>query len=285
MALASNYWVMEQATLILYMVMTPDEKEQLGCLYIYESGKAGYDVDVAFWTRDDREADLDDRVSAFVKNWLEEFWPFKRVAYPGRDIPWSEWETMPDKNPMQWRGGLDSQSIPLHKMLPDDFDVPVYRETERFRLQPYGFDTFGMEYEAHISSVDAIRQQLPNLSSRWPSKTFSMEQQARRVGYEARNFAFRHAFAYCVTQPVDIPLALGAVYIVPTHKLGFEAEVFIWVRDSEMGSGLREELYHYCQQWIASDWPFSEGKVLLPGHNISWDDWQALPETEAIQWK
>jgi hypothetical protein len=29
-----------------------------------------------------------------VKKWVDKEWPFKNVAYPGRDISWHKWATL-----------------------------------------------------------------------------------------------------------------------------------------------------------------------------------------------
>jgi hypothetical protein len=28
-----------------------------------------------------------------LRGWLRDAWPFKRVAFPGRDISWDEWRS------------------------------------------------------------------------------------------------------------------------------------------------------------------------------------------------
>ena len=286
--ISGNNWVLRNGILMPYMVMNKDETKELGCIYFYESIKAGYDVDAECWARVDGEDDLDEAILAFTRTWADEFWPFKRVAYPGRDIPWSEWEQMPDKNPPHWhQENPNPQSIILPKMVPDGFEVPMVAETADFYIAPmFAPNNIGVDFEAHNDSVDAIRQQLPGLADYWPRKNFPLEEQLYRLGYEGRNFIYRNAFAYSIYEPnPDYPRSLGALHIKRTHKLGYEAELFIWVRATEMDTGLRDKTYAFAEKWIAEAWPFAEGKVLMPGHNISWDEWRALPETEAIQWK
>lgn len=33
---------------------------------------------------------------AVVRRWLAEDWPLARVAYPGRDPSWQEWDALPE---------------------------------------------------------------------------------------------------------------------------------------------------------------------------------------------
>lgn len=81
-----------------YTVMARDESRCLGCCYIFPSTAEGYDAAIFYWVRagadaDNRDAELGQR----VRQWLTESWPFRSLAYPGRDIPWRVWKTLPSK--------------------------------------------------------------------------------------------------------------------------------------------------------------------------------------------
>ncbi|PIV62539.1 twin-arginine translocation pathway signal protein, partial [Candidatus Roizmanbacteria bacterium CG01_land_8_20_14_3_00_33_9] len=39
---------------------------------------------------------LDSELYQTVRNWITEKWPFKKVAYPGRDIDWATWKSLGD---------------------------------------------------------------------------------------------------------------------------------------------------------------------------------------------
>ena len=78
-----------------YTVMSPDESVCLGCCYIYPSDKGGFDAKAFWWVRSSTLADgLDDRLGAAFRAWLRDHWPFKRVAFPGRDIAWNGWQKL-----------------------------------------------------------------------------------------------------------------------------------------------------------------------------------------------
>jgi len=80
-----------------YTVMAPDESTCLGCVYINPTLKRDYDAMVMMWVRaSELEAGLDAELYGTVKNWIGEVWPFKRVAYPGRDINAADWRALPD---------------------------------------------------------------------------------------------------------------------------------------------------------------------------------------------
>jgi len=81
-----------------YTVMRLDESRCLGCVYIDPSEKAGYDARVILWVRQSEIGNgLDEKLFAAVKVWLTREWGFATVAFPGRQLSWQEWESLPDK--------------------------------------------------------------------------------------------------------------------------------------------------------------------------------------------
>jgi hypothetical protein len=82
-----------------YKVVSPDESAYLGCIYINPTLKRDYDAMVMFWVRaSELDSGLDDELFNAVKIWIAENWPFKRVAYPGRDISVIDWQSLPEAN-------------------------------------------------------------------------------------------------------------------------------------------------------------------------------------------
>jgi hypothetical protein len=78
-----------------YTVMSADESVCLGCCYIYPSDKPGFDAKAFWWVRTSALADgLDNRLGVAFRGWLRDRWPFKRVAFPGRDVAWAEWQKL-----------------------------------------------------------------------------------------------------------------------------------------------------------------------------------------------
>ena len=78
-----------------YTVVSLDEERVLGCLYIYAFDKAGYDARVTMWVRADTlKEGLDEHLFGSVKNWIAEDWPFEKVAFPGRDMSFEEYNRL-----------------------------------------------------------------------------------------------------------------------------------------------------------------------------------------------
>ncbi len=71
-----------------YTVMNDDESRCQGCCYIYPSDRPGYDSMVFYWAR---APELDQAIGEVLRNSILSDWPFKKAAFPGRDIAWSDW--------------------------------------------------------------------------------------------------------------------------------------------------------------------------------------------------
>ncbi len=90
----------QQRRSFAFTVLSPDEQTCLGCVYIEPCEKQGFDAQAILWVRQDRlPMGLDAHLDKHVKSWLDQAWPFKQVAFPGRDIPWKDWSILPEKMP------------------------------------------------------------------------------------------------------------------------------------------------------------------------------------------
>ena len=75
-----------------YAVVSLDENQVLGGLHVVPSGKKNFDSEIYMWLRSSiHNKKNDDLLFASVKQWISANWPFKRVAYPGREINWDDW--------------------------------------------------------------------------------------------------------------------------------------------------------------------------------------------------
>ncbi|WP_046006012.1 hypothetical protein [Pseudoalteromonas rubra] len=73
-----------------YSVFDPQQSRCLGSVYIDPSRSPQYDCEVYLWIRTDSQA-LDQVLYQSVQAWLEDDWPFHKVAFPGRAICWQDW--------------------------------------------------------------------------------------------------------------------------------------------------------------------------------------------------
>ena len=85
-----------------YTVVSLDESQVLGCLYLHPTGhpkgRGGHDVEVSCWVRASQaETGLDAHLYETVRRWIAEAWPFTNPAYPGREISWQDWTALPEE--------------------------------------------------------------------------------------------------------------------------------------------------------------------------------------------
>lgn len=63
-----------------YTILSPDEKECLGCVYIYPSEKEGVKAELSYWvTQTAFETQLLPVLAQSLSRWLQEQWPFMTV--------------------------------------------------------------------------------------------------------------------------------------------------------------------------------------------------------------
>lgn len=159
-----------------------------------------------------------------------------------------------------------------YPFVPAGFTVPERLETPEFRLRMLTVHDVVKDYDAVMSSVDHLAKVWPG--SGWP-EGLTLEQNLIDLGWHQKEFQRRRSFAYTVVHPSESQV-LGCVYINPTRKLGHDAVVYFWVRQSELASGLDAKLGAAVREWIAKEWPFR--KPAYPGRHIDWEEWNALPD-------
>ena len=161
--------------------------------------------------------------------------------------------------------------VPLH------FNVPDRLEAARFVLRMLSIHDLIRDYDAVMSSADHLKATYSAVYNRsWPDG-LTLEEDLIDLAWHQREFTIGRSFAYAVTSPDDAAY-LGCVYINPTLKTDYDAMVMLWVRASELASGLDGELFATTKAWISDVWPFA--RVAYPGREISASDWQSLPESD-----
>ena len=156
--------------------------------------------------------------------------------------------------------------------IPTDFTVPEKLETDEFRLRMLTVHDVVKDYDAVITSVDHCKTIWPG--GKWP-EGLTLEQNLIDLGWHQKEFQTRRSFAYTVVTPSESRVT-GCVYIEPTRKRGYDAEVYLWARQSELAAGLENRLYAAVKDWLAREWPFR--KVAFPGRDIDWGTWRAIAD-------
>jgi len=156
--------------------------------------------------------------------------------------------------------------------IPDEFQPPVLVETDDFTVLPLGPELVDLDFVAYMSSIEHLQETFTRSES-WPHADISDEDAMQDMLNEQSRFNERESFAYAVLTS-DGEREMGCIYVRPSSKPGYDAQVALWVTKADFDEGFDEALYEWTQQWIEESWPFAE--VAYPGRAIEWSVWDEL---------
>lgn len=149
---------------------------------------------------------------------------------------------------------LLAASCAYAQFVPADFKVPTTHKTAQFQLKPLGPDLAKHDYDAYMSSIEHLQKTFTN-STRWPNDKLTMADAVKDVEGEIARFNARKSFTYAVLS-LDGSKELGCVYISPSRKEGFDANVRLWVTKAEFDKGLQPVVLKEVKAWLTTSWPF-----------------------------
>jgi hypothetical protein len=162
----------------------------------------------------------------------------------------------------------------MKEFISKDFQVPELLETDRFRLRMLTVNDVVKDYDAVMTSIKHLQKTKPfGPNHKWPTKELTFEQDLIDLGWHQKEFQRRTSFAYTVMS-VDEKECLGCMYIDPASNSQYDAEIVMWIRESEVTTGLDEHLFKTVKHWIQNKWPFK--KPGYPGREIDWETWNSL---------
>lgn len=159
--------------------------------------------------------------------------------------------------------------------LPDGFEVPEELKTECYLIRPITIHDVVKDYDAVMSSREHLWEMFGEQWG-WPPEDLTLEQDLIDLGWHQKEFQLRSSFDYAVMS-LDEAQVLGCIYVDPPTKAGFEAEVYLWVRQSELANNLDAHLFQTVKEWMKEQWPFKQ--VAYPGREISWEEWDTKHKT------
>lgn len=169
-------------------------------------------------------------------------------------------------NDRNWNG---KWAVKRLNFVSDDFKAPESIEKSGFRLRRLSGEVAESRYEALTSNRKRIWLQYA--SERWPAEGMTEEQNLRDLARHSEEFENRYAFAYAVMDPAETRY-IGSVYINPSRRDEYDAQVTFWVSAGEDPDSRDEALYHVLKDWLQKEWPFRS--IAWPGREISWEEWR-----------
>ena len=241
-----------------YAVTSVDGSGYLGNVYVDPCDKSGIDATVTMWVRESElDTGLDAALYRDVRDWIATDWPFETVAYPEREYTRDAWDRMPASM---------GPFVPADAVIPDVFDA------DRFRLEALSTTHTVRDYEAVMSSVNHLRDCYWNALG-WPSHDLTFMQDFIDLSWHTNERALRKSYAFAVLT-VDSSVQTGCLYIDPCINPEIDATASMWVRESELDTGLNAALYRDVRDWIATEWPFET--VAYPEREYTFDEWSAI---------
>jgi hypothetical protein len=154
---------------------------------------------------------------------------------------------------------------------PDAKTIANGFETINFKVRPLTVNDLIKDYDAVMSSVGHLKQVFdPN--DTWPTADLTLEQDLIDLGWHQKEFQNRSSFTYTVMSPNEA-ICLGCVYIYPSKRAGYDASIFLWIRQSHSAL-LDGQLLADVQSWVSKEWWFTS--VAYPGRQPAWEDWALL---------
>lgn len=162
----------------------------------------------------------------------------------------------------------------MSNLVPKDFQVPETLETDRLRLRMLTVNDVVKDYDAVMTSIEYLQKMKPfGPGHKWPTKNLTFQQDLIDLGWHQKEFQRRTSFAFTVMS-LDEKECLGCMYIYPSSNSKYDAEVVMWIRQSEVENHLDHHLFDAVMQWIKDKWPFM--KPGYPGRVIDWETWKLL---------
>lgn len=254
--LAFCEWEHYCRTSFSYGVFTKDNRSERGCVYINPTAHLGSQAELLTWTTaDEYERGFDAELFAFAKAWVQEAWPFERVAYPGREHSWDDCSRAP--------------------FLPKDFEVPNDVTFGDHSLRLLTMEDLLLDYTAYMSCINHLRGVLGPGSVEWPTPSLTLDLALADLGWCEWMHHNRSCFSYGVFT-ADHGEEIGCLYVSPSGKKDYDARIVFWLTEEKSRQGMEERLSAFAHDFVASSWPFQ--RPAFPGREIDWTRWQTLPD-------
>ena len=156
--------------------------------------------------------------------------------------------------------------------VPAGFIVPATFENQHFRIRMLTVNDVVKDYDAVMTSLSHLQEMFLPIWE-WPTEDLSFEQNLIDLGWHQKEFQMRNSFAYTVVS-IDESQVLGCLYIEPSKKSDFDAEIYMWIRQSEVANGLDPILFNTVKKWIENGWTFKN--PAYPIREISLEKWMSL---------
>ncbi|MFC3396253.1 N-acetyltransferase [Brenneria rubrifaciens] len=159
----------------------------------------------------------------------------------------------------------------FNKIVPDDFNVPMYVNGEFFILRPLSPVYSNLDYDAVIASKEILGD---IFSDNWPEGINSREDNLRYILEDYQDFQDRIGFSYIILDDEE-SICIGCVYIFPSLYEGSDVAIYYWFNVKFAGTYLTVKIENFIRSWVVEFWGIK--KPAYPGRDIPWSEWLTRP--------
>jgi hypothetical protein len=230
-------------TSFAFMLLADRGRRTLGCVYLLPDDEP-YDARLDFWvTAAAFDDGLELRLAEFLRSWLDEAWPFRRVRWPHR---------------IEGDGGAPAASAATAATLvPDDFSAPPVVHEEPWHLEAMTIHHVLRDFQCFLENREHLETAMKQYHSDWewvwpPGLTFELD--IAEMGWCQVSFRKRTAFCYMLLAD-EGRRSLGCVYLFPSEA-PHDARLEFWVTEAAFREGLETPLAEFLRRWLREAWPF-----------------------------
>jgi hypothetical protein len=93
------------------------------------------------------------------------------------------------------------------------------------------------------------------------------------IEWHADEFKRRSSFTYTVIDP-EMSGCAGCVYVYPPTRVGYDVELFMWLRSDRYSTDREVHFRSELKDWICGVWHFNS--IGMPGCEVSWQEWNTF---------
>ena len=161
--------------------------------------------------------------------------------------------------------------------LPEDFAHPERVELPTgHHLRPIRADDVDLDLPAVLGSRERLWS-LYGAAWGWPPAGMTREQDRADLARHEAEIAAHESFNYALLDEAESEL-LGCVYVDPTRRAGYDAEVSWWVVDRLVGTDVERALDELVPRWLEREWPLP--RIGYVPRDVPWEEWARLPERD-----
>jgi hypothetical protein len=153
-----------------------------------------------------------------------------------------------------------------------EYDPPTEALVGGFILRALNPSYVQDDYEAVMSSRTRLHEFF-GIGDPWPPETMSVEDNKRDLEWHADEFKRRSSFTYTVIDP-EMSGCAGCVYLFPPTRIGYDVELFMWLRSDRYLTDREVAFRSELRDWICGVWHFDN--IGMPGCEVSWQEWNSF---------